>query len=102
MKASGHMTSCDEGQCGHMTSCDEGQWSHDCDEGQCGHMSWSHELLTWAVVSMSEEHLGSPQGTSGSHSLEGSQAGSTTPDPCLPTEAVWAETDSVVGSTSAA
>ena len=77
MKASGHMT---------------------CDEGQ-----WSHELPTfWAVGSMSEEHLGSPQGTSGSHSLEGSQAGSTTPDPCLLTEVVWAETDSVVGSTLAA
>ena len=78
MKASGHIASYDEGQ-------------------------WSHELPTfWAVGSMSEEHLGSPQGTSGSHSLEGSQAGSTTPDPCLLTEVVWAETDSVVGSTLAA
>ena len=61
---------------------------------------WSHELPTfWAVVSMSEEHLRSPQGTGGSHSLEGSQTGSATPDPCRLTEAIRAETDSVVGST---
>ena len=74
---------------GHMTSHDEGQWLH--------------ELFTfWAVVSMSEEHLRSSQGTGGSHSLEGSQTGSATPDPCRLTEVIRAETDSVVGSTLAA